>query len=174
MSSDSAIIPINSFSPAEAVEALVDQRGQHNLTTLHNLTADDLDAMQRQTYLEAQKLGVVQFLVSFVRQYGEQPPENSLSHVWQVNRARPPIALRIEVRHDGAIEVRVRMLGVTPEREIVVLSDFVAGKERMIARQWLGAVVEEYEAARQRREHAERLADRAARDERIGDLTAGV
>lgn len=172
MNTDAAIIPINSFSPAAAVQALAEQHGRHNLTTLHNLSVEDLDDLPRRTYLEAQRLGVVQFLVSFVRQYGE--PAQPQSHVWQVNRAKPPISIRIEVRRDATIEAWVTLLGVTPEREILTLSDFSPSNLRMIEGRWLTAVAEEYEAAEQRRQHAERLADRVDRDARISDLTASI
>lgn len=172
MNTDSAIIPINSFTPAAAIAALAEAHGKQNLTTLHNLSVDDLDDLPRRTYLEAQQLGVVQFLVGFVRQYGELT--QTRSHVWSVNRAKPPISIKIEVRHDATIEARVTMLGVTPEREVLTLSDYSPNNVRMIEGKWLTAVVDEYEAARQRREHADRLADREGRDQRIGDLTAEI
>lgn len=161
-------------NPSLALRRLADSRGQFSaLPAIYNHDVDSLDEVNRATYLEGQRLGVIQFLVGFVKAHGETAPQG---WIWSTSRSRLHLSLSIEVCRDSTIEVRAKVLDQTAEREVIVLSDVTPGKEMMIfgKGKWLSIVHEEYELAEQRRQHADRLRERLERDARIGDLTADV
>lgn len=168
MTHEAEVIPLNDAPGAQAL-ALIAQRP--TLMSLARMTAPELRAQQRATYLEAEQQGIIQYLTAFVRRYGTPGADGTQLTVTD-NLEALVITLHVFAPNQ-TIEVRVK---TEQGAEVIAVSDRLPGEERFVigSGRWLRAIERAVAAAEQSAAHAARLRDRQERADLIADSSANI
>lgn len=147
-------------SQEQVIESLVLAKRERSALSLVQLNADDRERMLRADYLTASDAGLILFFNLALQMIGEKSP-SAKSWTWTKGSLR--------ASYDADAMITIVSVG-----DVVVLSNEMPGRERLIAGQWMHTIYDAAMAVDTRKQSEASRAALRQGSEQINDMLADV